>query len=118
MIATPWLASDPYAMLGRSPSQVGAYQHPQTRIAVATAGRQGSHSRAAAGRRPACARSASKSRSAWTESITPRVAADESQVVRLVLVGDAAALVALAVPELDVHRARRTAASGSSAPPG
>ena len=26
MIATPWLASDPYAMLGRSPSQVGAYQ--------------------------------------------------------------------------------------------
>jgi hypothetical protein len=33
-----------------------------------------------------------------TESITARVAADEGQVVRLVLVGDAAALVALTVP--------------------
>ena len=33
MSATPWLASDPYAMLGRSPSQVGAYhtRRPESR---------------------------------------------------------------------------------------
>ena len=67
---------------------------------------------------PAVRVSASNPRSSRCQPVPAGVAAHEGQVVRLVLVGDTAAFVALAVTDLDVHGARRSAASGSSARPG
>src|SRR4029453_7826176 len=52
-----------------------------------------------------CALSRVESAQRAIEPITTGVATNEGQVVRLVLVGDAPALVAFAVPNLDVHRA-------------
>ena len=103
-MATPWVASDPYAMAARSPSQVGAYQTRRRPSRWASRERRGSRGRAAADP-PARGVATHRSRSnAARQPIPARGPADEGQVVRLVLVGDAAALVALPVPDLDVHR--------------